>query len=264
MKKIMVAITLMAFIVQLAGCGLKSDKPTPAECSGVDSRKGTEAYNQCKKELSNRGFFETQVTCLILGTMAGSLASDECKKNIEEKKSTLEPQQRMLPNNYILAQNKYEEFGIAHNKWLIFLEDDGGWATVSQKLINYDIATYKKVFENFPNNDYYVNNADAIVDEYRNSNLATVFQNAVNNDYDGMTSVELNQYFNEINNSISQMKIANSTIDELISFINTKIVGVYSSADGEQLSENEINKLIYLSIYKHSLYYWYKWDSSFQ
>ena len=169
-----------------------------------------------------------------------------------------------LPEQYLLSNNPYEDFGIMHNRLLNLAIKEGGINVWLQKQENYDSIFYDKVLSTSTNplinsttakpelfNTLKVNAMSASVQSAKAHLHLYSSQNDILS-YLGLNSSETDG-IKRIYTTFLSMKNNNSSKIEVAIYLNKEISEILNN---EVLTDNQRTEIIYLTVLKHSNYFW--------
>jgi hypothetical protein len=166
-----------------------------------------------------------------------------------------------LPAASLLESNPYENMGIMQNRILNIYIDAGGPDRVKAKLINGDSVLMNKFLQ--------ISKNPEIGSALKSSLVSDSFYNAINTVAQRVvTSAKTNKdLFNHLNlqagnkkklvaihSAYEKMKANQDSYQEISIFLNKKITEILK--ESKTLSGDQTGMLVYLTILKHTNYYW--------
>jgi hypothetical protein len=187
-------------------------------------------------------------------TITAAVASEQASYG----KRTL-PSHPDLPSDYLIGSNEFECLGKTHNTTLLSIQND---TSEVQKLVDLDSVSIMGVINSYDLCTPELNK-QSLYDDLTSSNSKTL-----------VSSIDVSDYAWKDAKTILNEKIANDapaiytymlgfildfenaltgTMHAELNFINTEIGVVQSSSDSQTIKNQ---KLVFLSVFKHSYYYW--------
>ncbi len=171
-----------------------------------------------------------------------------------------------LPNSNLLSNNPYESFGIKHNLALNFINSLPDLEVHRNKIINYDKAEWLRLLKIISPETTDAQNEETY-NLAKNQNIIARFNQSK---YESLrTFNDFDNYFLNLNLSeplktnvhnifleLEKLSHVSNSLIPTIDYLNTEIQKILNSKSIYTMDEQKV--LIFLSTYKHSLFYWKK------
>lgn len=265
MKKLIMILTLIPLFLYFS-CNsdtppkpLKPDAPISDPVAAAQTFLSiVEACPYCVFNLP--ATVSTAVFSAIIGADAsGAFGRASNTQNTFGKNSNI-----FLDSIFQLSENPYEDVGITHNKVLNYLNKQPDLFLDLEKLKNYDNFTWNEVLTiASPNSTD--SEKDSVIEILKESNIFSVLENSAAFfnpedidpfktylEHSSFSLQKKTEIFNIVNN-YKELLNTESKTDEL-EYINKEILQIVRPENG--YSNEEIGELIFLTVLKHSTYYW--------
>lgn len=246
-------ITLM-FVVLFSACQPENPQgPSASDVWGPDAAATMEAF---------MGAVATPIGSAFIGysflasAVYGSIISYQVENGLRTH-----PSNYLLPDEYLLESNPFECTGQAHNKNLHYYSSQSGRINA---ILNLETNALSSVISNYTSCDPEINQDSALVffqsqtfadylnsldrTKYSNKTLSQILAEKAQVDTSGVVNYVIG-FLNDFNSRFSN----SSDYDAKINHINSEITDRLNISE----SANRKNpKLIFLTVMKHSIYYW--------
>lgn len=252
MRKILIGLFSIC-IMGLMGCP-KPVKKTEAEIEDIDAKALQNCYaNSSAGGGGGTNTYHASQTGVAESTLCQQKAADEsqaAKDGDAEERST----NRDMPIDLILTTNPFEEDGRMHNAILDIYFEYANTEDFNTELKNYNVAAYTKIFNKSIYKDQYFQNPQSIVNTLQENHVVEQLEAATQQP---TLSVEIQQFDDYVNQYCKSMKLDGKSKYERATFLNSEITNILNAVPAEtELTKEQVLKLVYLTTYKYSMYYW--------
>jgi len=264
MKKIHFVLSLILIISFYACKPDDPPKPNNPDTSLADAAAGVETYmtltTSCPACVTPFG----QVAILVVASVSAAQASGQFGRISNEENTYGKNFNILLDSNYVLPDNPFENTGKIHNEALNYLNKLPDLFSELEKLKNYDNLAWNKILK-VVYSDADDSERNYAIEILKDANVFSILENKVTAFYQNgndpfKTYIENSSFSPEerpiIQSIVDRFKYLLSTeikTDEY-DYINSEMSNILRSEKG--YSTQEIAKLVFLTILKHSTYYW--------
>lgn len=250
----------MGVFLMLNGCSANDTPATPeVSASDADGASAGYIFNQ-----EGHGTGTTIVVTIVNASVASA---------IQGLQNTFWPKMQVqtghlpepMPSSLLVSNNPYEKYGILHNRFLNIISENGGVNKTINDLSSYDSTVYFK-FLNAGNDILLTTDADkiAMFHEMKANNIVDVVKQRARiitgmNSTDkmieavGLPSTETNT-LKGIRKNCQLLMDNNKPKEEVCKYLNTEISKILENK--KALTHEAETELVYLTVLKHSIYYW--------
>ncbi len=251
MKKVLVGLAFLSTLVLMA-CP-KPVKKTEKEIQEIDAMALQNCFASNGAGGGGSNTHNATETAAIREAACQQAAADEsqaAKDGDEKARST----NRDMPENLIVNNNPYEEDGRMHNAILDIYFEYENPEDFNTALKNYNVEAYNKIFSKSKYKDIYFTNPTDVVNNLKDNHIAEQVAESAIQPITDENIVSFNYY---INNHCKEMKLDGKSKYERAVFLNTEITNILNTIPAETNPTIEQTlKLVYLTTYKYSMYYW--------
>jgi hypothetical protein len=264
MKKLLLSLSVlsMAFFNSCGGGGSGHIMNTAAP----DAAAAVEMFFTLEETTGIAGFGPWgQVAVVAISAAAGAHASGAFGRSTNLVNTSGKNSKITLLNSYLNKNNSFEKFGSFHNLLLNKMNKSGDLNVVTQKLKTYEYSTWREYFNEVAPELTDANVADIVANIKTNQ----VMEKVSNSGALGLkTYTDLYSYIDKSTYS-NAFKTDIKSIVQNIEKRNTSDLNYQSQIDYLNLEINkrlkpksnytkeEAGVLVFLSVAKHSTYYWY-------
>lgn len=247
-------------LLTMNGC---SQTDTPAEPT-TSAEQADAAYIS---EHYHSGTLNTGTTIIESGVTSSCASAVQAISNMLFPKMQVQTGNLPLPvpDSLLLSENPFEKYGILHNQFLNVIARNGGVSNTINGLAAYDSTVYFKFFNASTNPLINSDSAKSSLFNWFKSNDRINVMKAklgrmpgLNSDdkmieFIGLPVKETNE-LKEVFANFKSLKDQQKTKEELCTYLNKEITKII--AGKEVFSKEEETQLIYITVLKHSAYYW--------
>ncbi len=259
MKKIFYLLATLAILIQTS-CGGEGPTQSQVETSLLDAEAATAAFIETEWMIAVPPY--GGIACFAISCAAGAVGSGFGSRQSGQRE--VEQLNADLPRNFVLPNNSFEEIGIVHNKLLNLFVRENGVVDFSEKLLNYDSAALTKSLLQSPRTELQsLKVRNDVIAILRRNNLSERIAVASNLSRSVTTNDQLIELLpiarkeklelKLVASEYTQLKRSNKTAAEIATYLNGKCTALLSK---EILTRDESAELVFITVLKHSNYYW--------
>jgi hypothetical protein len=223
------------------------------DVAGADAAAAIEAFAMCDEALM--WLWDPVGAGAFVATYASVMSIDAAGQY-----RTI-PRDYLLPDEFLVRDNPYECIGSTHNKGLRYMQTDGD---AFGKLASLDTAAASTMIDKYAECNPEIDKANALrfmqsdsahnmmttynIDKYRYKSAVEILQEKSLTDSTGVANFAL-ATLSDLNRTYPK----GSDLSSKIQYINSKISAELASRDSDKV---KMSKLIFLTVLKHSSYYW--------